>query len=48
MIFVLGGALGLSLLIFGLRLGALGVHFGVFLQLWGRTLDPVFDVPGKG
>ena len=37
--------LGLSLLI--LRLGALGVHFGVFLWLWGRTLDPFFGFYGN-
>ena len=40
-------ALGLSLLIFGFRLGAPGVHFSVFLWLWGRTLDPFFDFSGK-
>ena len=33
MFLVLGGALGPSLLIFGLRLGVLGVDFRVFLQL---------------
>ena len=48
MFFVLGGTLGLSLLILGLRLGALGVHVGVFLRLCGRTLDPFFDFSGKG
>ena len=48
MFLVLGGALGPSLLIFELHLGVLGVHFRVFLQLWGRTLDPFFDFPGKG
>ena len=31
--FALGGTLGLNLLILGLRLGAPGVHFGVFLRL---------------
>ena len=48
MIVVLGGTLELSLLVFGLRLGSLGVHFGVFLWLWGQTLDPFVDVSGKG
>ena len=38
MFFVLGGTLGLSLLICGLRLGTFGVHFGVFLWLCGRIL----------
>ena len=38
--FVIGSTLGLNLLILGLRLGALGDHFGVFLRLWGQTLDP--------
>ena len=47
MIFVLGGTLGLSLLVLGLRLGALGIHFGVFLGLWGPTLDPFFDFRRK-
>ena len=42
MFFVLGGALRLNLLILGLRLGALGVHFEVFLRLQGQTLDPFF------
>ena len=28
------------MLILGLRLGALGDHFDVFLRLWGQTLDP--------
>ena len=40
MFFTLGGTLGLSLLIFGLRLGTFGVNFGVFLRLSGRTLAP--------
>ena len=40
--------MGLSLLILGLRLGAPGVHFNVFLWLWGQTLDLFFDVSGKG
>ena len=40
MFFVLGGTLGLSLLICGLRLGTFGVHFGVFLWLCGRILGP--------
>ena len=44
MIFVLGGTLGLSLFVFGLHLGALGL----FLRLLGRTLDPFFDFPRKG
>ena len=35
MFFVLGGTLGLSLLIVGLRLGTFGVNFGVcFATLW--------------
>ena len=42
MFFVLGGTLGLSLLICGLRLGTFGVHFGVFLWLCGRILGPFF------
>ena len=45
MIFGLGGTLKLSLLILGLRLGVLGVLVGVFLQLWGQTLDTFFDFP---
>ena len=40
MFFVLGGTLGLSLLICGLRLGTFGVHFRVFLWLRGRFLAP--------
>ena len=40
MFLVLGGVLSPSLLIFDLRLGALGYHFDVFLRLWGRTLAP--------
>ena len=48
MFFVLVGTLGLSLLILGFRLGALGVHFGVFLRLWGLTLNPFCDFSGKG
>ena len=47
MTFVPGGTLGLSLLIFCLRLGALAVHFCVLLRLWGRTLGPFFDFDGK-
>ena len=47
MIFVLGRTLELSLLIFGLSLGVLGVHFGVFFRLWGQTLDPFCDFPGQ-
>ena len=39
--FVIGSTLGLNLLILGLRLGALGDHFGVFLRVWGQTLDPL-------
>ena len=42
MFFVLGGTLGLSLLICGLRLAIFGVHFGVFLWLCGRILVPFF------
>ena len=38
----------LNLLILGLRLDVLAVSFGVFVRLWGRTLDPVFDFLGKG
>ena len=47
MFFVLGGTLGLSLLIFGLRLGAVGIHFGVYLRFWGQALDTFFDVAWK-
>ena len=47
MFFVLGGTLGLSLLICGLRLGTFGVHFGVFLWLCGRTLGPFFGFSGN-
>ena len=42
MFFVLGGTLGLSLLICGLRLGTFRVYFGVFLWLCGRILGPFF------
>ena len=31
----------------GLRLGALGDHSGVFLRLWGQTLNPSVDYSGK-
>ena len=34
--------MGRRLLIFGLRVGALELHFDVFLWAWGRTLDPFF------
>ena len=34
--------------ILGLRLGILGINFGVFLKLWGGTLDPFCDFFGKG
>ena len=47
MFFVLGGTLGLSLLICGLRLGTFGVHFGVFLWLCGRILGPFFGFSGN-
>ena len=47
MFFVLGGTLGLSLLIFGLRLGTFGVHFGVFLRLSGQTLGSFFGFSGN-
>ena len=47
MFFVLGGTLGLSLLICGLRLGTFGVHFGVFLSLCGRTLGSFFGFSGN-
>jgi hypothetical protein len=47
MFFVLGGTLGLSLLICGLRLGTFGVHFGVFLWLCGRILAPFFGFSGN-
>ena len=40
MFFVLGGTLGLSLLICGLRLGTFGVHFGVFFLVCGRSWAP--------
>ena len=45
MFFVLGGTLG-QFVDFGLRLGAVGVHFGVYLWFWGQA-DPFFDVAGK-
>ena len=45
---MLGGTLRLNLLILGLTVGTLGVHFGVFLRLWGRTLDPFCDFSAKG
>ena len=48
MFFFLGATLGLSLLIFGLRLGALGIYSCVFLRLSGRTLDLFFDFSGNG
>ena len=35
------------MLILGLRLGGLGDHFGVFLRLWGQTLDPFLTFLGK-
>ena len=47
MFFVLGGTLGLSLLICGLRLGTFGVHFGVFLWLCGRIPGPFFGFSGN-
>ena len=47
MFFVLGGTLGLSLLICGLRLGTFGVHFGVFLWLCGRILSSFFGFSGN-
>ena len=47
MFFVFGGTLGLSLLIFGLRLGTFGVHFGVFFRLSGRTLGPFVGFSGN-
>ena len=47
MFFVLGGTLGVSLLICGLRLGTFGVHFGVFMRLSGRTLGPFFGFSGN-
>ena len=47
MFFVLGGTLGLSLLICGLRLGTFGVHFSVFLWLCGRILGPFFGFSGN-
>ena len=40
--------MGLHFGILGLRLGTLGIHFGVFLRLWGGTLDPFCDFSGKG
>ena len=45
--FVLGGTLGRRLLILGLRFGALGVHFDVFLWPWGWTLDSFFGFSRK-
>ena len=47
MFFVLGGTLGLSFLICGLRLGTFGVHFSVFLWLRGRILGPFFGFSGN-
>ena len=47
MFFVLGGTLGLSLLICGLRLGTFGVHFSVFLWVCGRILGPFFGFSGN-
>ena len=47
MFFVLGGTLGLSLLICGLRLDTFGVFFGVFLWLCGRILGPFFGFSGN-
>ena len=44
---VLGGTLRLNLLILGLPVGPLGIHFSVFLRLWGRTLDPFCDFSQK-
>ena len=38
MFLALGGTLGLSLVILGLRLGAFQVHFGVFVRLSCQTL----------
>ena len=48
MFFVLSGALEFNLLILELRLGTVGIDFGVFLWLQGRTLDPFFYSSGKG
>ena len=48
MVFVLGGTLALEELVFELCLGARGVYFGVFLRLWGWTLNPFFDFSEKG
>ena len=45
--FVLGGALGLRLLILGLRFGVLEVHFDLLLWPWGRTLDQFFNLSRK-
>ena len=44
---MLGGTLRLNLLILGLPVGPLGIHFSVFLRLWGRTLDPFCDFSQK-
>ena len=40
--------MGLHFGILGLRLGTLGIHFGVFLRVWGGTLDPFCDFSRKG
>jgi hypothetical protein len=32
---------------FGLRLHTIGIHIGVFVKLWGTTLDPCGDFVGK-
>ena len=47
MFFVLGGTLGLSLLICGVRLGTFGVHFSVFLWVCGRILGSFFGFSGN-
>ena len=41
------GTLGLHLGILGPRLGTLEINFGVFLRLWGGTLDPFSDFSEK-
>ena len=44
MLFVRGGTLGLNLLILGLRLGDLGIHFGVCFAALGPNPGPLFQL----
>ena len=45
---VFARTLGLNCFILGLILGTLGIHFGVFLEFWGWTVDPYCHLSGKG